>query len=426
MACLPRTCGCFFPRWLTAAAVLLALSACGGGGSYATPAPAPAPAPEPATLTLAGSSAQVLAGGKPVALTATASANAGTLNWSLGAGNPGSLSAVTGAAVNYLPPAPGAVGASIPVTITVSGTGVTRSFALTVYPEPGAPGLSLIAGDVNGYPSTNGAAADVDGRGANAVFSDPRYIAVDPAGAMYVIENNESRPPSSAESSGLNLRKIAADGSVTTVVSQYAWSSPGANYPPVSRAGGIAVDKQGNLYISDVSVATGFMTSREGGGSIVKITAGGMASLFAGKHITGQQLDSMTGVDGVGENARFRDPEILGFDADGNLYVKDAGVFGVAGGIRKITPDRGVTTVATLPAGFGADAEGNVYLSEGSTVVRVASNGSRTVVAGVPGEFHTTLGPLPGRLAGGQLARLGPASFAIISRTAIVKLVLPH
>lgn len=408
MACLSRTFGCAFPRWLTAAAVLLALSACGGGGSNA-----------PATLTLAASATQVLAGGKPAALTAAASTNAGTLNWSLGAASPGSLSAATGAAVNYLPPAAGAVSANSPVTVTVSGTGISRSFALTVYPDPGPPGLYLIAGDINRPPVTGGPATDVDGRGANAVFSYPEYIAADPAGSIYVTEKNESRAGSSAESSGLVLRKIAVDGTVTTVFSQYAWAPQGTPNPLISKASGIAFDQQGNLYMSDASVASGFMTVREGGGSVLKITPAGVVSVFAGKHNSGQLLDSVTRTDGVGENARFGDPFVLGFDADGNLYVND-------GTIRKITPDRVVTTVAALPAGFGADAEGNVYISERAAVLRVAPDGSRTIVAGVLDDHATTLGPLPGRLAGGNLARLGPASFAVISGAAIVKLVLPH
>jgi hypothetical protein len=741
MVCSMRVSSCSFPRWLAAAAVLLALSACGGGSS---PAPAPpAPPGPPATLTLSGSSAQALAGGKPVALTAAASANAGTLNWTLGAGNPGSLSASSGASVTYLPPA--AVTANTPVTVTVSGTGVTKSFALTLYPDPGPAGLALIAGNVGGYgqideagtaarflpihgfasdaqsnlfvaafepqdggrttirkvtpagvvstiidstqgyvdgpaasarlsgPTSVAAGADgtvfvvdkngirtistsgvvgtlttafnnfanqpepgslgyrdnsatrivadgagglyvmersriskvsasgsvtefagkldalyqlVDGQGSAARFwylrgiaidkagnlfvidgsavrkitpgglvstlagapeqtvggpldgigsaarflapssltvdargdvlvlddtsqtivyptpfapttiiikalrrvtpagevsagitgitqwgavgidasgrivlagdaylirqdasgsyvgeagkrddtvldidgpyylarlAHPQYIAADSAGTLYVIEQG-GRDVTGRLETGLFLRKIAIDGTVTTLSGRGTWwGKPGTGAVPLTNPSGITVDRLGNLYISEASVFSN-LNIIVGGGTIVKITPDGVASVFAGKH--NDTLQPSARVDGVGAAAVLLNPTLLGFDADGNLYADD-------GAIRKITPDRVVTTVSALPAGFGADADGNIYVRDGTTVTRVAANGVRTVVAGVPGQPGNKLGALPGSLYAqlqerGALVRTGPASFAVISGSAILELVLPH
>jgi sugar lactone lactonase YvrE len=704
MAGLPHASTCSSRRWLAAAAVLLALSACGGGGSNS---PAPVPPPAPATLTLAGSSPEVLAGGKPVALTATASANAGTLNWSLGAGNPGSLSATTGATVNYLPPAAAAVSANTPVTITASGNGVSKTFALMLYPDPGPAGVSLIAGNPGGAAVIDGAGSearfwkigavasnaaghllvteltflnlgpqifrkvspqgvvttmtvevaqtdpkdggrpndpsgitlgpdgtvyflykhavrkidaagngvlvaftlavrvladsagnlylmendliskvspggvvtafagtrdglnqsidgqgaaarfaalrdmtidrngnlfvidgaavrrvtpdgtvttvagtavgfhspqsiaadadgsllvldttgeeitpfypyklpvtslrrvspaglvstvktgltwveqvrvdgtgrvllvsktqlsvlgadggitalagmqddttqDIDGRGAQARLLAPQSIAAEPGGQLYVIEQPYSDPEnfySTGREGGLRLRRIAPDGAVVTLSAPGQWwGKPGASGPDISTPSGMAIDRQGNLYISE---KRGYNAAGVWGyaGSIVKITPNGVISVFAGKHNSAEP--DMTFADGPADTARFYDAAMLGFDADGNLYVDDQR-------IRKITPGGMVSTVAALPAGFGADADGNLYVAEGSTVTRIAPNGGRSVVAGLPGITSNKLGALPGILYGGNIARIGPASFAVISGSAIVKLVLPH
>ena len=85
-------------------------------------------------------------------------------------------------------------------------------------------------------------------------------------------------------------------------------------------------------------------------------------------------------------------PSIVGFDADGNLYLNDAG-----GRVRKIDPSGVITTVAGPPAGgepapgeagtakgngLAVDAQGNVYVGTEGTIVRVMPSGDLTTIAG--------------------------------------------
>ncbi|WP_342117094.1 hypothetical protein [Pseudoduganella sp. OTU4001] len=142
-------------RTILATSLLLALSACGGGGGSA-PSTTNPPATPPSTtippvqtvdLMLSAASTQVQAGAAPVALTATAT-NGAAVSWQLSAGAPGALSATTGGAVTYIPPA--TLQANTQVTITATADGVSKSIVLTVTPVStitlNAPAFLAMAG----------------------------------------------------------------------------------------------------------------------------------------------------------------------------------------------------------------------------------------------------------------------------------------
>jgi sugar lactone lactonase YvrE len=93
----------------------------------------------------------------------------------------------------------------------------------------------------------------------------------------------------------------------------------------------------------------------------------GAATIFAG---SGSGTGG--GADGQGTAASFNRPRQLTSDAAGNLYVADNGV---AGGIRKITPDGAVSTLGAISTGSASwgialDASGIIYVSfQGSNVI---------------------------------------------------------
>jgi hypothetical protein len=378
--------------------------ACGGGGSSGNPTP------PPALLSLSASSSETLAGGKAIDL--SASGVSVNVSWQLAAGSPGSLSAASGSNVRYQPPA--ALQANTRVTVTAAAGASTQSLTLTVYPDPGTPGLYLLAGDPNGraYPFSE---ADKDGAAAEARFFGPSTLAADRQGNVYVIENQN---PSPSKQSGLVLRKLSAAGQVSTLADASNWFGKPGNPPGpyFIYPSGIAADSNGSLFITDRQVLS---NSRS---LIHKVGADGSNTVFAGS----EQTLAASVKDGTGSDARFSAPTMLGIDGADNLYVRDDldKQF-----LRKITPQAMVSTIDSLPAELNADLNGNSYRVDPIrfVVLQRAKDGTERVIAGADGVSGNRLGALPGGLARPiAIAKLGPASYAVIAETAIVKLVVPH
>ncbi len=100
---------------------------------------------------------------------------------------------------------------------------------------------------------------------------------------------------------------------------------------------GVARDSAGNLFVAD------------GAGQVIrKISPSGEAIIYAG-------TEGVAGTaDGVGIDAQFNYPEAVAVDAAGDLYVADF----YNHTIRKITPERRVTTLAGQ-AGTAGSADGS-------------------------------------------------------------------
>ncbi len=107
-------------------------------------------------------------------------------------------------------------------------------------------------------------------------------------------------------------------------------------------------------------------------------------------------ISSVGNADGSGDAARFNKPTSLSLDAQGNIYVADAGNKSV----RKITPAGVVTTVAgqagdarsvdgpVAQARFTAvdcvavDAQGAIYVADRTVLRRISTDGQVTTLAG--------------------------------------------
>lgn len=296
-----------------------ALGACGGGHQMSTtPAPDTPAAPGPQTP---GQATYTIGG--------TATGLAGTLILQNGAGEvlsvdaDGAFSFTTavdaGASYNVtLRQAPalqacqvsnGAGVASAPVTdISVSCGGTVE--------------VSTIAG--------TGIRGHQDGPAATAAFDGPAGVAVKADGTVYV-----------TEFSGQRLRRIATDGTVSTVT-----STPSALFGLV-----LAGD---DAYAASVDH------------TIVRIAADGSRSIFAGS--AGLRGDN----DGQGAAASFRMPYGLTRDQDGHIYVAEAS----GHRIRKITPDATVTTLAGSGTVGFADGMGAAAQFDGPFAVAAAADGT--------------------------------------------------
>ena len=141
-----------------------------------------------------------------------------------------------------------------------------------------------------------------DGFGSAAKFNSPRGIAIDATGNLYVADRDNNR-----------IRKITPSGDVSTFAgSAHGHADGTGSAAQFSQPWGIAIDAQGNLYVTD-----------DGTNHIRKITPAGEVSSLAGSDPTGYGSSGFA--DGPGNVARFNSPRDIVIDAKGVLYVADSG-----------------------------------------------------------------------------------------------------
>ena len=151
------------------------------------------------------------------------------------------------------------------------------------------------------------------GPAAEAELSLPYGIAIGPDGSVYVGDSGNNR-----------IRKIDSEGVITTVAGTGTAGYSGDGGPAVDAelafaggAAGLVVDAEGNLFIAD------HQNER-----IRRVGIDGMITTVAGTGTAGYSGD-----DGPATEAMLDSPIALAVDADGNLYIADAGNYRV----RKLT-----------------------------------------------------------------------------------------
>lgn len=139
----------------------------------------------------------------------------------------------------------------------------------------------------------------IDAANDQAMFNLPKYAVVDKDGSIYVSDSNNHV-----------IRKISG-GKVYTYAGtgEAGYANGDRTKAKFNRPAGLALDREGNLYVADTLNHV-----------IRKITPNGTVSTFAGL----QQADGSYR-DGLTSQARFNEPNDLAFDEKGNLYVSDTG-----------------------------------------------------------------------------------------------------
>jgi sugar lactone lactonase YvrE len=223
----------------------------------------------------------------------------------------------------------------------------------------------------------------IDGQGITAEFWDPKGVAVDASGNVYVADRGNDV-----------IRKITPGGAVTTFAgSGFTGIANGpGTVASFTSPHGIAVDSSGNVYVTDPYWDL-----------IRKITPSGDVTTLAG------QVGATVVINGNGTAASFSTPLGVAVDSSGNVYVADTGY----GLIRKITPGGDVTTLAgqagvtgavngtvanatfCWPNGVAVDSSGNIYVSDhGNHLIRkITPGGVVSTLAGQAGVPGATDGP---------------------------------
>ncbi|MEU2059163.1 hypothetical protein [Streptomyces sp. NPDC013455] len=195
------------------------------------------------------------------------------------------------------------------------------------------------------------------GPAAKAMLNQPRALAVDPAsGAWYV-----------AEWKGHRVRRIAADGTITTYAGTgepgYGGDGGPADRAPLHEPGGLVVAPDGALYVAD------YWNHR-----IRRVDRDGIITTVAGTGEPGYGGDG-----GPAVAARFTEPRGLALDAEGTLYVAEWGghrvrAIGADGMIRTVAgtgdpgsgPDAvpGPASALHHPIDLAVDADGRLYIAD--------------------------------------------------------------
>jgi uncharacterized protein (TIGR03437 family) len=218
------------------------------------------------------------------------------------------------------------------------------------------------------------------GPAVNAGLSSPYGVAIDKAGSLYIADAQHNR-----------IRKIAADGTISTVV--------GTGGQGFSGDGGLAINAQLNTPSAVIFDAAGNMLITDTNNNrIRRVDPTGVISTVAGNGTAGYSGDG-----GLAVNASFNTPHGIATDTAGNIYIADV----INDRVRAVAPNGTISTIAGLgiedfsgdggPAAKAAlnypyyvavDSGGVIYIADTNNGrIRKIANGIITTVAGSGGPF---------------------------------------
>jgi uncharacterized protein (TIGR03437 family) len=267
-----------------------------------------------------------------------------------------------------------------------SPTGLARDAAGNLYVSDGddrirkvSPSgiITTIAGTGTGGFSGDG------GPATSARLRDPQGLAVDSSGRLYVADRGNQR-----------IRRISADGIITTIAGGGIADSGPATAVFLALPLGVSVDAALNLYIAD-----GYNNR------ICKVSPSGTLVTIANVSQTG----GFAGDGWPAAAALLNEPAGVLADNAGNIFIADTENWR----IRKITPDGNIATIAgnggyhffgdggppsaaelNKPSALAFDGNGNLYIAdvENYRIRRIDTRGTITTIAGTGVKDYTVAG----------------------------------
>ena len=220
------------------------------------------------------------------------------------------------------------------------------------------------------------------GAATTASLNFPGDITIDPQGSLFIADTRNHR-----------IRKVNPAGIITTMAGNgtAGFSGDGglATAASLDSPVGVTIDPHGNLFILDRN------NSR-----IRKVTPEGIITTVAGNGTV-----SFSGDGGAATVASLYSPQGVTIDAQGNLFIVQSNY-----GVRKVTPDGVITTMAgngiagfggdggpaTLasfasPHGVTVDSQGNLFIADtfNGRIRKVNTAGIISTVAGNGGQYFS-------------------------------------
>ncbi|MBI1762947.1 MAG: HYR domain-containing protein [Acidobacteria bacterium] len=235
------------------------------------------------------------------------------------------------------------------------------SFRITVNQGGGGPAPEAVFGNITTLAGNGNSGSSGDnGPATNATLREARALRVDRNNNVLFVDGLSR-----------NVRAVNPQGVIRSVAGNGANANTGDGnlgiYASFGAPGGVAVDAQGNLYVSDASFHR-----------VRRVTASdGRIAHFAGSPtgVSGSQGDN-----GAATAARLTRPTAIALDAQGNVYIADSGnhrirrvdlstntITTYAGnGSASFSGDGGAATLASMnnPTGLAFDAQGNLFIAD--------------------------------------------------------------
>ncbi len=237
------------------------------------------------------------------------------------------------------------------------------------------------------------------GDGSTSIFNAPRGIAIDKLGNLYVADKENNR-----------IQQITANGVVSTFAGDggAGFANGPANSAQFNKPHAVAIDLQGNVYVADTDnhcirkISNGVVSTFAGGSGVGLVNGSANSAQFnspAGiavdaqgnvyvtdvnciRKISNGVVTTFVGgseagfVNGVANNAKFNNIIGIAVDAQNNIYVTEYGnncirkisngvVTTIAGnGVAGYADGIGNLTQFKYPCGIAFDVNGSIYVSD--------------------------------------------------------------